>query len=201
MLAISDADVREPVSFQYSWDKTERDLREKQIELLAQDALRMYLKSHAGQAGGAAKSAPTAPPGKPRPATNPAGVLLDKVSLVACDVWHGNQPVLIYSAEAEVSEAHSANQHPDDGTSKHYFVIVVARSDIYGNLKQLFAGVTDQQHLDVTPRIEFLDAVDADGDGRGELVFREITDSASGYVIYKPAADSLWKMYDSLNLQ
>lgn len=201
MLAISDADVRETVSFQYSWEKTERDAREKQIELLAQDALRAYLKSQASHAEGAAKPVSTMPPGKPKPASKPATVLLDKVSLVACDVWHGNQPVVIYSAEAEVSEAHNANQRPDASTSKHYFVIVVARSDIYGNLKQLFAGVTDPQHLDVTPRMEFVDAVDADGDGRGELVFREITDSASGYVIYKPAADSLWKMYDSLNLQ
>jgi hypothetical protein len=40
--------------------------------------------------------------------------------------------------------------------------------------------------------------VDADGDGRGELLFRETTDAGSGYVIYRPTGDKLWKMFDSL---
>jgi hypothetical protein len=201
MLAISDADEREPLSFQYAWDKTEREAREKQMDSLAQDVLRVYIKSHANAAGSGTKAVSLGTPTKHRPASKAVELPLEKVSLIACDVWRGNQPVLIYSAEAEASQEHSVNQRPDAGTSSHYFLTIVARSDIYGKLKQLFAQVTDQQHLDVTPRLEFLDAIDADGDSRGELVFRETADSASGYVIYKPGADSLWKMFDSMNLQ
>ena len=200
MLAISDAEEREPVSFQYAWDKSERDAREKQIESLAQDALRAYSQVHV-KPGGSPPNPAVNLPSRKRAHSKPETVPLDKVSLVACDVWRGNQPVLIYSAQADLSGPHDANQRPDESTSTLYFLTVVARSDIYGNLKQLFAEVTDQQHLDVAPRLEFVDAVDVDGDGRGELVFREFADSATGYVIYKPGADSLWKMFDSLNLQ
>jgi len=200
MLAISDEGEREPASFRYAWDKTEQAMREKQIAKLAQDGLRAYIHGHAGPVAAAPKPAVNLPRVK-KLATTSEETPFEKIALVALDVWRGNQPVLIYSAEAEMPQAQSANQHPDDSTDARYFVTIVARSDIYGNLKQLYAGITDKQHLDVTPRMEFVDVVDADGDGRGELVFRETTESASGFVIYKPGGDSLWKMYDSLNLQ
>jgi hypothetical protein len=61
--------------------------------------------------------------------------------------------------------------------------------------------VTDKFHLDVTPRLEFIDVVDADGDGRGELLFQETTDVGKGYLIYRATADRLWKMFDSLNVE
>jgi len=80
-----------------------------------------------------------------------------------------------------------------------YSVLLVAYPDIYNNLHSVYVGVTDRFHLDLTPRLELIDAVDADGDGRGELLFREVADSGSGWVIYRPTQDKLWKMYDSLH--
>src|SRR5208282_6068051 len=79
-----------------------------------------------------------------------------------------------------------------------YSITLVARTDIYGNLRKVYSGVTDKFHLDVTPRLELIDVVDADGDGRGELLFHETTDAGSGYVIYRATADKLWKLFDSL---
>jgi len=198
VLAISDADVRDPVSFRYDWDKTEREARQKQIEAMAQEAVHTFLQS---RASGSPPKKPSSKIAITKADARPEPLLLDHVSLVAADVWRGNQPVLIYTAEADVPPNHGVNQHPEDSSASQCFVTVVARSDIYGNLKQLFASVTDRLHLDVAPRLEFIDAVDADADGRGELVFRETTDSASGFLIYKPGGDSLFKMYDSLNLQ
>ncbi len=64
-----------------------------------------------------------------------------------------------------------------------YIVTVVARDDIYGDLHKAFANVTDTQHLDVLPRMELIDAVDADGDGRGELLFRQISDAGRAFVL------------------
>jgi hypothetical protein len=77
--------------------------------------------------------------------------------------------------------------------------MLVARTDIYSNLHKLYLGITDKYHLDLTPRLELIDAVDADGDGRGELLFQETTDAGNGYVIYRATADTLWKMFDSLH--
>jgi hypothetical protein len=76
--------------------------------------------------------------------------------------------------------------------------MVVAYPDIYNNLHKLYVGITDKFHLDMTPRLDLIDAVDADGDGRGELLFRQTSDQGSGWIIYRATADKLWKVYDSL---
>ena len=100
---------------------------------------------------------------------------------------------MIWSAEAHFPPAPGATAAPEQ-----YLITLVARTDIYGNLRKLYSGVTDKFHLDVTPRLELVDAVDADGDGRGELLFRETTEAGRGYVIYRATGDKLWKMFDSL---
>ena len=75
---------------------------------------------------------------------------------------------------------------------------VVARVDIYGELRKLLAEATDDHHLDVYLRLEFLDAVDADGGGSGQLVFRENSDTAQGFVVYRAGLDRVWPLFDSL---
>jgi hypothetical protein len=80
-----------------------------------------------------------------------------------------------------------------------YSIVVVARTDIYNNLHKLFLAVTDKNHLDITPRLELVDAVDVDGDNRGELLFRETSDAGGGWLIYRATNDKLWKLFDSLN--
>jgi len=80
-----------------------------------------------------------------------------------------------------------------------YSIVLVAYPDIYHNLHKLFVSVTDKFHLDMTPRLELIDAVDADGNGRGELLFRETSDQGSGWILYRVGADKLAKAFDSLN--
>jgi hypothetical protein len=51
------------------------------------------------------------------------------------------------------------------------FVTLVAQPDLYGGVLVLYKSVTDSAHLDETPRMRLVDAVDAMGDNRGELLF------------------------------
>jgi len=59
----------------------------------------------------------------------------------------------------------------------------------------VFASVTDTHHFDVLSRLELIDAVDADGDGRGELLFRQVSDRGSAFVLYRVIGDRLWPLF------
>jgi hypothetical protein len=86
-----------------------------------------------------------------------------------------------------------ANDEPSRDLS--YFVTLVAKADMYGELRKLQTSVTDDHHLDETPRLELIDAVDADGDGRGEFLFRQISDAGSTWAVYRAGADSLLPLF------
>ncbi len=140
--------------------------------------------------------APKAGAGGRRAPVKQAEPVFENVQFHGFDVWTTNQPVLILSAEARIPGSTGVT-----AAAEPFSVMLVVRTDIYGNLRKLFSGVTDKFHLDVTPRLELIDVIDADGDGRGELLFRETSDVGSGYMIYRATADKLWKMFDSLNAE
>ena len=84
---------------------------------------------------------------------------------------------------------------PNTTSDLQYIITLVAREDMYGDLHKAFASVTDTQHFDVLSRLELIDAVDADGDGRGELLFRQVSDSGSAFVLYRVIGDQLWPLF------
>ncbi len=45
--------------------------------------------------------------------------------------------------------------------------------------------------------MELIDALDADGDGRGELLFRAVNDLGRSFVISRVTADQVVALYDS----
>ena len=145
-------------------------------------------------------SASPKPPGAHRtPARKTPLPILENVQMIAYDLWTNNQPVMVFAADAHRAPPAAGTPHSGTDAEVQYSIMMVARTDIYNNLHPLYVGVTDKYHLDVTPRLELIDAVDADGDGRGELLFRETTDAGTGWIIYRATADKLWKMFDSLN--
>jgi hypothetical protein len=196
--AVSDADGPNPRSYVFEWVKGEEADRRKQLLDLAREQLHLYLTK---QAKATVAVNPTAPKtAAHRPAPKPAEPVFDNVEMRTFDLWANNQPIMVLAADVHVPAPPTkiASATTSDYLAQ-YTITVVARTDIYDNLHKLYSGITDKYHLDVTPRLTLIDAVDADGDGRGELLFRETSDAASGYVIYRATADTLWKMFDSLN--
>jgi hypothetical protein len=165
--------------------------------ILAKEQVRAYVEA---RAKARITPKPAVPPSTRRvPAAKTKDPILENVQMKAYDVWTTNQPVLVFSAEAHMPPPPAGTPSSDADADMQYSILLVAYPDIYNNLHKVYVGVTDRFHLDLTPRLELIDAVDADGDGRGELLFREIADGGSGWVIYRPTADKLWKMYDSLH--
>jgi hypothetical protein len=198
--AISDAGGPKVRPFAFQWlNKDEESDRRKQMEALARDQVRAYLEA---QAKGkiAAVSSPAQKPAQKNarraPAAKSPAPVLENVKLNTYDLWGNNDPIMVMSAEAHLPPA--AGQTSTDADMR-YSITLVAYPDLYNNLHKIYSGVTDKYHLDLTPRLQLVDAVDADGDGFGELLFRETTDAGGGWLIYRVSADKLWKMFDSLN--
>ena len=190
--AISDASSQQIRSFVFTWLKGEEDDRRKQMTDLAKDQLRAYVAARAKSM----VTATAAKPGAARNTAKPKDPILENVHMSAYDLWGSNQPVIVLSADGHMPPVTSTPAEVNSGLD--YSVMVVAYPDIYNNLHKLYVGVTDKFHLDLTPRLELIDALDADGDGVGELLFRETSDQGFGWVIYRATADKVWKMFDSL---
>ncbi len=203
--AISDATGPDPKSFAFDWLKDEEGERRQQMIALAKEQVRAYVAARA-------KARITITP-TPKPAPKPAGSqaarhtpaakpkdpIIENVLMKSYDLWGNNIPIMVFSAEAHMPPPPAGAPSSAVDAELQYSIMLVAYPDIYNNLHKVYVGVTDKYHLDLTPRLELIDAVDADGDRRGELLFREIADGGSGWVIYRASADKLWKMYDSLH--
>ena len=191
--AISDASGPAPHSFSYEWIKGDEGDRRKQLMDAAKERLRAYLTA---QAKGRITPKPEHPAASRR-AAKPVEPIFENVQMVPYDLWNSNQAVIIFSADAHLPPPPAGTAPAGIDPDLHYSILLVAYPDIYNNLHTLYAGVTDKFHLDLTPRLDLIDAVDADGDGRGELLFRETSDAGTGWVVYRATADKLWKMFDS----
>ena len=76
-----------------------------------------------------------------------------------------------------------------------YMITIVARQDGNGDFHKALVNITDTQHLDAIPRLELIDAVDVDGDGRGELLFRQVSEAATAFVVYRVIGDRLYPLF------
>lgn len=190
--AISDADGPDPRAYTYDVKpEEEQTYRKKMLALAAEE-----IRTRAKQAGtGAAE--PASGTGKMRQqhrsaASAAAQPSLDTVQLRFFDLSGSNEPILVLTASARMPASSASVQNGD----LQYFVTVVAHADIYGELRKLYSSVSDTRHLDAIPRMELIDAVDADGDGRGELLFRRISDAGSAFDVFRVTGDQLWPLFE-----
>lgn len=75
--------------------------------------------------------------------------------------------------------------HTDPAAGPVKFVTLVAQPDLYGHVAVLVKNVTDAEHLDGTPRMRLVDAVDAMADNRGELLFELRGASQRQFALYR----------------
>jgi len=155
-------------------------LRNKMLALAAEEVRTWAAQPEATGAHPAPRAAKKAKPPQPT---------FEDVQLHAFDLSNSNEPVLVLTAKARMPA------RPNAASDLQYIITLVARDDIYGDLHKAFASVTDSGHFDVLSRLELIDAVDADGDGRGELLFRQVSDAGSAFVLYRVIGDRLWPLF------
>ena len=175
MIAVSDASEGEAHPFVYLWsDPADSDKMKEQMEIAAANAI----------AAAAASPAKTTP--KPHTATSvaqrrraaaaatpPPKPVFTNERFKAYELTFSGGATLVFTGETT------------DHAGKVKYVTVIAQPDFNGVPKVLFKSVTDDDHLDVTPRMRLVDAVDAKADNRGDLVFELRSHRDRQFVIYR----------------
>ncbi len=188
--AVSDAQGPDARPYAFEMKPGEEDSYRKKMLTLAATEVQAKARAMTPKMPGAApaKRAPARTAATPK-AKAPA---FDDIQFRAFDLWNTNEPIFVMTAQAHLPPDPSS---PATGL-RTYTITLVARADIYLELHKLLADVTDEQHLDEFPKLELVDAVDADGDGRGDLLFREVSDAGTAWAIYKPTSDSLYSLFE-----
>jgi hypothetical protein len=78
------------------------------------------------------------------------------------------------------------------------FVTLIAQPDLYGGILVLFKSTTDSAHLDETPRMTLVDAVDAMADNRGELLFDLRSKTQRQFALYRVLRGSAEQLFATL---
>lgn len=184
-IAVSDADRMGTQSFAYDWASPE-DAASAKKELEAQAVQLLAASAHTKDASATADTTPkrrstttrSAPHAKATPA-DPEALLAD-VQFHAFALTYGSGATLVLTAN-EVSGTRS--------------IAMIALQDIYGKIRVLWHSTTDEQHLDITPRMKLVDAVDPRGDGRANLLFEERNDTDRRFALYAVGADNAEQVF------
>ena len=182
-VAVSDARNRPEHSWDYAWTNPDDEAAMKSaLEDIARGALglnppppKTAPKRTTTQAA-ARKSAHPAPP--------PPAPLLDEQFRVF-ELAYGSGATLVLTA------------HTGGPFAQQKFVTLIAQPDLYGNLLVLLKNVTDGAHLDETPRMKLVDAVDAMADNRGELLFELRGQTQRQFALYRVLRGQAEKLFVS----
>ncbi|HLJ89203.1 MAG TPA: hypothetical protein VKZ53_20460 [Candidatus Angelobacter sp.] len=167
LVAVSDAQATETRSYEYIWKTGEEQEIQFKMRKLALAQL-------------------------PRDSSGVTEAAFSKVVMRSFDVDLTNDAIVVFSAELPGPTSKDSS----GARSATRYVTVIARVDIEGNPEKLAASVADSSKLDVVPRLELIDAVDVDGDGLAELLFREYGFDQKGFVIYGVGHGTLSKIFE-----
>jgi hypothetical protein len=169
----------------YPMTQAEREERGRPMLALALDEVRTY---HSRRQQALATPKAKAPA---KTAARPPNFVVTDYDLRAFDLDFSNSPTFVLTAKVPAPSA-----QPATGGEFDYFVTVVARVDINGQVQKVFSSVTDNNHLDAFPRLEIIDALDADANGRGDLLFRQHSDSGISYALYRVYPYQMVKVFE-----
>ena len=111
----------------------------------------------------------TAPPAPPPPP--PPEPLLDE-QLKGYTLSYGGAPTFVYFA------------HTDGVGPTLRYITLVAQIDMKGEPEIALKNVTDAAHLDRTPRMRPIDAVDAEASNRASLLFELRAQNSRQFALY-----------------
>ena len=184
--AISDAGDYRGRPLLYSMSPGERQTQEQQTLKLAMDEIRAYAAKHNGPA-------------------IPKTAAITEYDVRAFDLDYSSSPTIVLTAKLPVAppatpaKAPAAKSPAPKATPAGditYFVTLVARVDINDQALKIFSSVTDSHHLDAYPRMELIDAVDADANGRADLLFRQYSDTGITYGLYRVSPYQIDKIFE-----
>ena len=186
MVAVSDPRNRPEHPWDYKWANPEDQAKMKaDMETIARAALGLNTQPAAAPTARAAKTKPaqhsSAAP-QPQQTDEDAASLHDEQFRVF-ELAYGAGATMVLTA------------HTDGPLIHQKFVTLIGQPDLYGNVIVLMKSVTDGAHLDETPRMKLIDAVDVLGDNRGEILFELRSLSQRQFALYRVLRGSAEKLF------
>jgi hypothetical protein len=173
-VAVSDNESADTRSFEFKWKAGEEQAMEVKMRKLALAQL-------------------------PRENAQLNANSLKNVVMRSFDLDLSNDAVIVLSAEIPGSYlTPGARGAPGKFISR--YVTVIARVDFEGVPQKLGSSVTDSSRLDVAPRLELIDAVDVDGDGLAELLFREYSFDEKRFIVYGVGRSTVTKVFEGASM-
>lgn len=179
LVAVSDAVNRPPHDFSRPWgDEAEHQAILAKLQTAARAQLTAYAATNSPQ------GPPSLPPDTRRPNSKlrrsilheapppPPEPLLDE-QLKGFLLSYGGSPTYVYAARTD-----------GIGPTLRY-VTLVAQTDMNGALQFAIQSVTDAAHLDRTPRMKLVDAVDAEASNRASLLFELRAQNSRQFALYR----------------
>ena len=178
MVAVSDAANRDPHPFTLTWDdEAQHQAILTKIQEMAHAQLAAYSPlAPTTPSPATAKRPPATQARTKKPAPPPPQPPLLDEELKAYTLSYGGAPTYVYSANTGGT-----------GVALRY-ITIVAQDDGLGNIKPAIQSVTDAAHLDRTPKMQFVDVVDAEASNRASLLFELRSHSVRQFALYRVIA-------------
>ena len=130
------------------------------------------------------KTTPTHHPARPAATVRPAPLTLVNQEVSGFTLSYGGLPTFIYTAAAAVAPQ-NLTALPSASTTSVAYITVVAQRLPSGELQAALTTVTDDVHLDRSPRLRLIDAVDPDDSHRASLLFELRGTSSRQFALYR----------------